>query len=451
MEGRLNDFFRSDRLVSVARPLSITSRVFSTSAPHSLPGPDDITRQQLDNEIVVLARANHNSPSVVISGYLQVGGLFDPDDRLGLSDFTAHALMRGTQRRDFRQIYDSLESVGAGLGFSGATHTTGFSARALAEDLDLLLELLAEVLLHPNFPVEQVERLRAQLMTNLAIRAQSTGDMANLAFDQIVYANHPYSRPREGYPETLQAITREDLAQFHRQHYGPRGMVIAVVGAIDPEKAVEKVANSLAEWENLHQPDPPELPPVTPLEMTVSRKIDMPGKVQTDILLGASGPPRLDPGYLAAALGDNILGRFGMMGRIGEVVREKAGLAYYAHSSLSGGLGPGPWQVSAGVDPQNIEKAIALVLEEIARFVTEPVSAEELADSQANFIGSLPLSLESNGGVAGAMLNLERYDLGLDYYWRYADLIRSVTVEDVLAVACRHLDPDRLGIAIAGP
>jgi zinc protease len=140
-----------------------------------------------------------------------------------------------------------------------------------------------------------------------------------------------------------------------------------------------------------------------------------------------------------------------MMGRVGEVVREKAGLAYYAYSSLSGGMGPGPWSVEAGVNPANVEKALDLIRSEVARFVVEPVSPEELADSQANFIGRLPLSLESNNGVAGALVNLERYDLGLDYYRQYPDLVRSVTREQVLETARAYLAQERLGAAVAGP
>jgi zinc protease len=168
-------------------------------------------------------------------------------------------------------------------------------------------------------------------------------------------------------------------------------------------------------------------------------------------LVGAAGPARRDLDYLAASLGNSVLGQFGMMGRIGEAVREKAGLAYYASSSLSGGNGPGPWTISAGVDPANVSRAVDLIVEEIARFVNEPVETEELEDSQANYIGRLPLSLESNQGVASSLINLERYDLGLDYYLRYPDLVRAVTPEAVLAAARRFLDPDRLGIAIAGP
>jgi zinc protease len=140
-----------------------------------------------------------------------------------------------------------------------------------------------------------------------------------------------------------------------------------------------------------------------------------------------------------------------MMGRIGEAVREKAGLAYSVYSSVSGGIGPGPWSVNAGVNPANVEQAVALIRAEIERFVSEPLTPEELSDSKTNYIGRLPLALESNAGVVSALLNLERYHLGLDYYEQYADLINSVTVEKVLAAAQNYLFPDKLAIAIAGP
>ncbi|PIX47549.1 MAG: hypothetical protein COZ54_01010, partial [Anaerolineae bacterium CG_4_8_14_3_um_filter_59_70] len=127
----------------------------------------------------------------MISGYIQAGSLFDTDEKLGLADFTALGLMRGSAQRDLQQIYDALESCGASLSFSAGAHTTGFSGRSLAEDLPLLLDTLAEVIRQPVFPGEQVEKLRAQLLTGLAIRAQDTADMAAMTFDQIVFANHP--------------------------------------------------------------------------------------------------------------------------------------------------------------------------------------------------------------------------------------------------------------------
>lgn len=418
---------------------------------YSLPGPDDITRHELSNGIVLLVRSNFNSPSVVVNGYFMAGSLFEEDGKLGLAGFTADTLMRGTEKRSYTEIYDVLESAGASLNINGGTHTTGFGSKALVEDLDLLLALLSEAIQQPVFPPEQVELLRARLLTSLAIRAQDTREMASLTFDQIVYPGHPYSRPEDGYPETIQAIRRDDLVAFQRTHYGPRGMVLAVVGAVKPDQVIEKVERLLGDWKNPGQPEMIPLPPKpTPAE-PLTRKVDIPGKFQSDLVAGVIGPERRSEDYLAAALGNSILGVFGMMGRIGEEVREKAGLAYYAYSSLSGGMGPGPWYVSAGVDPQNVEQALDLIKEEIKRFTNEPVTADELADSQSNFTGRLPLSLESNTGMASAILNLERYDLGLDYYRKYADQVQAVTIEDVLAAASKYWDPNRLGVGIAGP
>jgi zinc protease len=188
-----------------------------------------------------------------------------------------------------------------------------------------------------------------------------------------------------------------------------------------------------------------------PLQTGVTTRVEIAGKSQSDLVVGTAGPERAAPEYMAAAIGNNILGRFGLMGRIGEAVREKAGLAYYAFSGLGGGLGPGPWTVSAGVDPSNEEKAIALIHAEIERFVSEPVSEEELENSQSSYIGRMPLSLESNSGVAGAILNIERHQLGMDYLQRYPDIVSAVTREQILAAAARHLEPDKLAVSVAGP
>ena len=139
------------------------------------------------------------------------------------------------------------------------------------------------------------------------------------------------------------------------------------------------------------------------------------------------------------------------MGRIGDVVREKAGLAYYARSILSAGMGPGAWYVSAGVNPANLEKAIDLILQELDNFTQNGVTDEELADNKANYIGRLPLSLESNQGVASSLLNMERHQLGWDYLRSYADTVNAVTRDDILAVAQKYIQLERVAIATAGP
>ena len=224
---------------------------------NSLPGPNDVYREVLPNGITVLSRSNFNSPSVIISGFFEAGALFDPDEKLGLAEYTVLSLMRGTKKRSFDEIYNALESVGAGLGLNTGVHKSGFNGRSLAEDLPLLLDLLTEALTMPAFPKAEIEKLRAQLLTGLAIRAEDTADMASMVFDNILFKGHPYSRPEDGFPETISKIKREDLVKFHREHYGPRGMVIAVVGSVKPEDAVKQVKRALGGWTNKNQKETP--------------------------------------------------------------------------------------------------------------------------------------------------------------------------------------------------
>lgn len=420
-------------------------------AANSLPGPENVTRVIFQNGLTLLVRSNFNNPSVFMNGYIYTGSIFDPREKLGLAAFAASTLMRGTERRSFNQIFETLESAGASLAFGGNIHTTTFNGKALAEDIPMLLELLHEVVTRPVFPAEHVERFRAQMLTGLAMRAQDTAEMASLTFDEIMFSGHPYALPEDGFPETVTAITRDDIIDYHRRCFGPRGMVLVVVGAVEAAKVVELVNGLFGSWQPRNQAEQPELPAWAPLSETITRTIRIPGKSQADVVMGCGAPLRSSPDFMPATLGNNILGVFGMMGRIGDVVREQSGLAYYAYTSLNCGIGPGTWEVAAGVNPANIEKAIELSRQEIRRFISEPVTAEELSDSQENFIGRLPLSLESNAGVASSLLSIERYQLGLDYFQRYESLVRAVTPDDILRVAGTYLNPDRMAVAIARP
>jgi zinc protease len=176
------------------------------------------------------------------------------------------------------------------------------------------------------------------------------------------------------------------------------------------------------------------------------------GKSQADIAIGYPSLPRsLDKPYFAVNMANVILGQLGLMGRLGANVRDKQGLAYYASSSFGGGTANSVWTARAGVDPGNIPRALDGILDELRRIRDEPVTDEELADAKSYLIGSLPLGLESLGGVAGLLLAIEKYGLGLDYLERYPGYIRDLTQDDLLSAARTYLDPDRLVIGISGP
>lgn len=421
-----------------------------TSLP-SIPGPHDIVRHELGNGATILVRENHASPTVVIDGLLRAGAADTAPGKAGLASLTAAALLRGAGKRTFSRIFEDMESIGASLSFSAGQHTTEFSGQCLSEDLDLLLDILRDALLAPTFPAEQLEKLRGQIITGLQIRANDTRSMARLEFFKLAYpSDHPYSRSADGTVETVSAITRQDIVSFHRQHYGAGGMIVSVVGDLEPVAVVRKLDARLGATPVLPQPSS-ELPSLVPLTGVQQRSVPLPGKTQSDIVLGIPGPTRAADDFLPARLANTILGVFGLMGRLGASVRDDQGLAYYAYSELTGGLGPGPWRISAGVNPANVSQATLSMRDEIRRLQAEPVPAEELADNKSYLVGSLPLHLETNSGVSGTLVNIELYRLGFDYLQRYPEMMMQITADQVQAAALKYLSADVYAMAVAGP
>jgi zinc protease len=416
-----------------------------------LPSAETIVRAELPNGITVLTYENYNSPSVVIGGYLWAGSMSETEEQAGLSSLTARMLMRGTKNRTFGQINDALESVGAQLGFRSNVHIVGFSGKALAEDLDLLLGTLADSLQHPTFPAGELETLRGQVLTAIQRRTHDTGSMAWLTFDALLYPEHPYGRSVLGYEETVSGLGQAHLSNYYRDHYSPEGMVLAVVGAVSSDTVLEKVHGALDAWHAPVASPNRSIPPNVHLGETRRDTAIVEGKSQSDIVLGWPALARSDPDYMKARLANTILGVFGMMGRLGDKIREQQGLAYYVYSQLQAGLGAGPWTAVAGVNPANIERAVEGILDEARRLRDEPLPKEELADSQSYLTGTMPLRLETNEGIVGTLLDMERHELGLDYLLRYTGLVDSVSVDHIQETALKYLDPDVYALAIAGP
>lgn len=416
-----------------------------------LPGENNIFRTVLPNGIIVLTKTNFNSPSVILSGFLQGGSQQDPQEKLGLALFTSIALMRGTKFHKFKKIYNDLESVGSSFGFGASIQTTSFGGKSLVEDLPLLMRTLSESLREPVFPLSQFRKVKTNFISGLQQRAQDTGEVASLRFDEILFANHPYGRPEDGYLQTVKNITRSDVIDFHKKVYGPKGMVVVIVGAIEPSKVNQFVFDALGKWENDDWVEPPEIPVCPPLRDSYEEFLPLDEKFQMDLIMGCHGPSRISEDYLSASLGNNILGQFGMMGRIGNAVREKSGLAYYASTSLNAWLQGGSWEISAGINPKNYQKTIEIIKAELTQFIDELVTDEELEDSKSSYIGSLPLSVESNSGVANAIIKMERYGLGLNYLQNFPEKIKNITKEDIRRVAHKFINPDRMVTISSGP
>lgn len=417
----------------------------------AIPGSHNIVRQTYPNGMTVLVKENFSSPSVVIDGLVRAGAADDPIGKEGISALTSHMVMRGTERRTFAQIYEEIEAVGATVDVSSGINVTSFGAKSLAEDLPLVIDILADVLQHPTFPDAEVEKERGEVLTNLQERANNTRRMAGLTFRELLYpADHSYRRSVQGYTETVAAITCQELFNYYRSAYGANGLIVSIVGAVKADEALRIWEDQFGAWVGAQvvRGLPPSAPRLTERR---EKRVDIPGKSQSDLILGVIGPNRLAPDYLDARMANSILGVFGLYGRLGARVREKGGMAYYSYSQLEGGLGPGAWQAVAGVDPANVDKAIPLIQAEIKRMIESKVTTRELKDNQSYMIGSMPIGLETNDGVAGILLDMELYGLGLDYLINYPDRINAITAASVQAAAQKYLDAENFALAVAGP
>lgn len=416
-------------------------------------GPETIHRVQTANGIIILVRPNPSAPVAMLEGCLRAGSVDESASKAGLASFTASLLSRGSANYDFDSYNEAVESVGASVSVGAGTHVSNFGSESLVEDFPLMVEILADILQRPSFPPEHIERVRGQWLVRLQEREQSTRSVSFRRFNEMIYGDHPYGLPTSGYIETIQEISRDDVVGFHRDHYHPNQAIIVVSGDVEPDAVVNLLESHFGDWRPGPEPPPPAetIPPVAGANGIQRKSFPIPGKVQSDVVIGCLAISRNHPDYFAVQVANNILGQFGMMGRLGETVRERQGLAYYSYSALDADIGVGPWVAFAGVNPQNVDQATDSILHEFERMGKEPVSDEELSDSIANMTGTLPLRLETNDGVASILLNIEWYDLGLDYLRTYQERISAITKEDVQRVAAAYLRTDSYTLVTAGP
>lgn len=408
------------------------------------------TRHVLPNGMVALIQSNPSSPTVTVRGEVRVGAANEPAEQSGLAVFTGAGLIRGTARRTFQQIVAETESLGASVNAGGGMHGSGFGGRALAEDLPLIVEILADMLRAPIFPSQEIERLRSQFLMSLRESEQETRTQASRAARALLFPpEHPYSRLSSGTIATVEAITREDLAGFHRL-YHPALTTLSIVGDIEPQAVIDVLERAFGGWEPQGSAAQQTLPAVPPIQGVRRRDIVLEGKAQSDVIWGVHGLSRTDPDFYAASVANMILGRIGLGGQLGDNVRERQGLAYSCGSSLDADLGAGPWAALAGVNASSVERAIVAIVHEIGQFCADGPTDEELSDARDYMTGSLALGLETNDGIASTLLGIERYGLGWDYISRYPAIIRAISAEQIVEVARKYLSTESYVVVVAG-
>lgn len=408
-----------------------------------LPRPQQFT---LKNGARVLVLEDHRFPTVTFSFSVRGGSLYQ--QKPGVADLTASMLDEGTQSRTAQQIAALTEEMGATLGADSGTETAELSANGPSDQTDALINLLGDVLLHPAFPEDRLQRVRFQTANNLVQQRSDPNFLAGQLAARVIYGDTPYAALAPT-PEQVAEVTREDLLAFHRRAYRPEGALLGITGDVRATEVQAALEKALADWKP--EGPAPTPPPARPEAASATRvyMVARPGSVQTALRFTSLGISRTDPDYLALVVANRVLGG-SSSSRLFQNLREERGYTYGAYSILDAPRWPGTWSSYASVRTPVTGDAAREFVHEIRRLSEEPVAAEELARAKRALVGSFARTLESPEGVLARATEIARYDLPADYWDTYPARIEAVTPADVQRVAKKYLAGGRVQVVAVG-
>ncbi len=405
-------------------------------------------KEVLPNGLVLLHAERSALPIVRVVLAIKAGSVVEPSEKAGLSNLTADMLNEGTARRSSREISDLIEFVGGELNTSGGEDYITVTLSVLKKDVDLGFDLLSDIVINPAFRDDEIKRRKAVIKSSILQQKEEPRVVASKAFRKAVYGDHPYGRPVEGTEDSLDAITRQDILDFHKEFYVPNNAILSVVGDITKEEVRSLLERYFKGWA---KKDIVKKPLKEPRHGTAPRviKIDK-DLTQTNIILGHLGMTRENPDYYAATVMNYILGGGGFASRLMDDIRDNKGLSYDVHSFFSANKYSGSFQAGLQTKNRTAHVAVGEILKEMERIRTEPVTDKELSDAKSYLTGSFPLRIDSSKKIANFLIAVEYYELGLDFVDRYKRLIESVTKDDVLRVANKYLDTKGYVLVMVG-
>jgi len=408
-------------------------------------------RTVLPNGAVVVVKETQRTPSVTMNVAVRSGAVCDPVGRPGAMNLLTRVIDRGTMARSALQIAEELDGRGVTLSIGVTRHLVSIVCTCLSDDFESLMSLLAEIIISPSLPEDELAVRRGEVITAIGQDEDSPAVRSTEGLMEMLYGpDHPYGWRLKGSRAVVEGIGREDLLELHAARFAPSELTAVVVGDVEVATALDIANRAFGRWQ---VPPPAPVPLGRPSVSAIRRRavIPMMNKAQTDIAYGFISVARSDPAFYAHWLMNNALGQYALGGRLGDSIRERQGMAYSVSSALEAQIIEGPLLIRAGVSPENVDRAIASIDQELANLRSEGLTERELTESRNYLIGSMPGTLETNAGVANFLQRAEVFGLGTDFDVRVNDLLREVTLDDVNAAARRALDPDRASIVVAGP
>jgi zinc protease len=406
-------------------------------------GALEASRMVLDNGLTVLHAERDHLPFVVCSLLVKAGARHDPPEGAGLAGLTASLMREGTEKRSAAEINEELEFIGAGLGVKAEADYSSLSLSVLKKHLTKGFDIFADVLLHPSFPEEELQRLKKRRIASLIRSEEDPSFLAGRAFAREVYGAHPYGMITT--VETTKAIAREHVTSFYSRHYRPNNAILSVVGDISTEELKELLDTYLDGWRERPVPAEKPVPVPPPVHAFITIDKDL---TQANIMLGHRGVRREHPDYYTLSVMNYILGGGGFSSRLMESVREQQGLAYSIWSSFRPLKEAGDFRVKVQTKNQSADTVVEEILRQMRVIMTQRVSDRELKDAKSYMIGSFPRRLETMGKIARFLTLTEYYGLGLDYPEKYREYIGSITRDDIKRVAEEYLKPENYVLVV---
>jgi zinc protease len=405
---------------------------------------------KLKNGLRVLILEDHRTPAVFVQLHMGgAGALFEPPALKGLANATAQMLREGTGSRTSVEIAEEVDRLGATLGASGSFGSSQIvlNASGLSDNFESWFALVLDVLLNPSFPQEELDKLKQRQRAQLRQQRSAANFLVNERFSHAVYGNHPAAVVSPTM-ETLDALTREAMIQWHRERYAPQNALLAIAGDVRVQELLPQLEKWLGGWQKNTLK---ETWPAHPMAAT-SRKVYLvhrPNSVQTTVSLGNIAIDRRSPDYIPMVVMNHILGG-GSSGRLFLNLREEKGYTYGVYSDFTALRYPGPWRAGGNMRTEVTGEALTEFFNEIGRIRDQSVSAAELADGKRALAARFALSLEQPTTILGLAVSRLQFRLPDDYWDTYPDKIMAVTAEDVQRVARKYLDPETMQIVAVG-
>ena len=427
-------------------PLNYKKLKYSKLGDIQIPEVQQIT---LANGMQLFLLEDHELPLISVSARIRAGSIYEPPDKIGLAAITGTVMRTGgTLNRTGDEIDEQLELIAASVETGIGLNSGSASVSVLKKDIDVGLDILADVLMNPAFREDKIMLAMIQHRSSIARRNDNVGSIAAREFEKLIYGPESvYARHTEY--ATIGSIRRDDLVAFHKKFFGPNNMMLGIWGDFDSDIMIRKIEKAFEGWQKVDM----ELPKVPPVKYEFPQTVNVISKDdvnQSNIYLGHIGGLKSNPDYFALILMNRILGS-GFTSRLFKNVRSREGLAYSVFGIYSANYGfPGLFYVGCQTKSEATVKAIRAMTEEVRKMTESEVTDEELALAKDSYLNSFVFNFDTKGEIVGRLMTYAYFGYPLDFLQKTKENVEKVTKKDVLRVAEKYLRPDEIQILAVG-